>query len=243
PDFSIDEMHHQLVKFIVMDDQASWYLLSIWHKYFQVLKSDLAKLHPFMALTAHWIAKEEWMSVLVLKAALIAFHHVLGSHTGKSLSSIILHLHNHANVANDARNVVRSICASNQRCGNFRDTIMIGNKKQWFQGNNGKPIKLPTVELLLDEPTCWDSVYDFEVILEPPHRAQQSMLSESTPILTGTAVPAFERLLEDWKQLANGAPHCAPLINIGLTWVEKYDDQMACMNAYAVVMCQSLIFS
>jgi hypothetical protein len=28
PDFSIDEMHRQLVKFIVADDQVSWYLLS-----------------------------------------------------------------------------------------------------------------------------------------------------------------------------------------------------------------------
>jgi hypothetical protein len=58
-----------------------------------------------------------------------------------------------------ARNVVRSIRASNQRRGNFRDTIVIGNEKGWFQGNKGEPIKLPTVELLLDEPTRWDSVY------------------------------------------------------------------------------------
>ncbi|KAG1727491.1 hypothetical protein EDB19DRAFT_1578118, partial [Suillus lakei] len=108
-------------------------------------------------------------------------------------------------------------------------------------------IKLPTVELLLDKPTRWDSVYvmlnrlcnlrqavdmffksanqrsiynkklspiewhflqDFKVILEPPHRAQQSMSSESTPMLA-RMVPAFERLLEDWKQVANSAPHCA----------------------------------
>jgi hypothetical protein len=68
------------------------------------------------------------------------------------------------------------------------------------------------------------------------------MSSESTPMLS-SAVPAFERLLEDWKQLADGAPHCAPLIDIGLTWVEKYDDRMACTNAYAVAMCQSFTFS
>jgi hypothetical protein len=59
------------------------------------------KLHPFMALTAHWIAKEEKTSVLVLKAALIAFHHVPGSHTGKSLGSVILHLLDCADVAKD----------------------------------------------------------------------------------------------------------------------------------------------
>jgi hypothetical protein len=59
------------------------------------------KLRPFMALTAHWIAKEEQTSVLVLKAALIAFHHVPGSHTGKSLGSMLLHLLDRADVAKD----------------------------------------------------------------------------------------------------------------------------------------------
>jgi hypothetical protein len=68
------------------------------------------------------------------------------------------------------------------------------------------------------------------------------MSSESTPML-GRTVPTFERLLEDWKQLATRALHCAPLINIGLTWAEKYDNRMACTNAYAVAMCQSLAFS
>ncbi|KAG2030130.1 ribonuclease H-like domain-containing protein [Suillus americanus] len=169
-----------------------------------------------------------------------------------------------------ARTLVRTIRASNQRHSNFRDTIVIGNENNWFQGDKGEPIKLPEVELLLDEPTRWDSVYvmlnhlhnlhqavdmffdspnqrsinnkklspiewhflqDFEVILEPPHRAQQSMSSESTPML-GRMVPVFERLLEDWKQVANSAPHCAPLINIGLTWAEKYDDRMSSTNAY-----------
>ncbi|KAG2147387.1 uncharacterized protein EDB93DRAFT_1250525 [Suillus bovinus] len=84
---------------------------------FNVLKSDLAraqgkisftsdlwldqKLCPFMALTAHQTAKEEQTSVLVLKAALIAFYHIPGSHTGKSLGSIILHLLDRANIAKD----------------------------------------------------------------------------------------------------------------------------------------------
>ncbi|KAG2337339.1 hypothetical protein BDR05DRAFT_841823, partial [Suillus weaverae] len=65
-------------------------IIVVWQGYFQVLKGDLAraqgkisftsdlwsdqKLCPFLALTAHWIAKEEQTSVLVLKAALITFH-------------------------------------------------------------------------------------------------------------------------------------------------------------------------
>lgn len=51
--------------------------------------SDLwlnSKLRPFMAVTAHWIARENHSSVLVLKAALIALHHVSGSHSGASLA-------------------------------------------------------------------------------------------------------------------------------------------------------------
>ncbi|KAG2352359.1 hypothetical protein BDR07DRAFT_1188577, partial [Suillus spraguei] len=64
-------------------------IIVAWQEYLQVLKGDLAraqgkisftsdlwsdqKLRPFMALTAHWIAKEEQTSVLILKAALIVF--------------------------------------------------------------------------------------------------------------------------------------------------------------------------
>jgi hypothetical protein len=58
--------------------------------------------------------------------------------------------------------------------------------------------------------------------------------------MLGRTVPAFEHLLEDWKQLANSAPHCAPLINIGLTWADKYDNRMTYTNVYAVAMYQSL---
>jgi hypothetical protein len=57
------------------------------------------------------------------------------------------------------RNLVRSVRASNQRRANFRDTIVIGNEKGWFRGDGGEPIKLPEVELLLDEPTRWDSTF------------------------------------------------------------------------------------
>jgi hypothetical protein len=63
--------------------------------------SDLwsdSNLCPFMALIAHWIAKADHNSALVLKVVLIGFHHVPGSHTGKLLASVILHLLDHAGV-------------------------------------------------------------------------------------------------------------------------------------------------
>ncbi|KAG1782087.1 ribonuclease H-like domain-containing protein [Suillus placidus] len=41
----------------------------------------------------------------------------------------------------------------------FRDCILRGNEEGWFRDDNGDLIQLPVVELLLDEPTRWDSVY------------------------------------------------------------------------------------
>ena len=45
-----------------------------------------------MALTAHWIAKANHSSMLVLRAALMGFHHIPGSHTGEFLAGVLLHL-------------------------------------------------------------------------------------------------------------------------------------------------------
>ncbi|KAG2069507.1 hypothetical protein BDR04DRAFT_1021190, partial [Suillus decipiens] len=50
-----------------------------------------SKLCPFLAITAHWIVKEH-KARLVLKAPLIAFYYIPGSHTGKALASKILEL-------------------------------------------------------------------------------------------------------------------------------------------------------
>jgi hypothetical protein len=60
---------------------------------------------------------------------------------------------------NRARDVVRMVHASNQWHDFFRDTIITGNKKEWFQDDMGEKLKLPVVKLLLDEATHWDSVF------------------------------------------------------------------------------------
>jgi hypothetical protein len=52
-----------------------------------------------MAVTAHWIAKANKDSMLVLKSALIAFHHIPGNHDGQSLGSMILYLLDRAETA------------------------------------------------------------------------------------------------------------------------------------------------
>lgn len=64
------------------------------------------------------------------------------------------------------------------------------------------------------------------------------MSSERTPLLSN-AVPAFEELIERWEKIAILIPHCAPLINVGLTWADKYDERMGAIDAYAVSMCES----
>ncbi|KAG2138101.1 uncharacterized protein EDB93DRAFT_1253482 [Suillus bovinus] len=114
PDFTLDEMHCQIVKFIVADDQAREMIIEQWQEYFVALKKDLSnaqgkicftsdlwldfKLQPFMAIMAHCISKANADSALVLKAALIVFHHIPGSHNGGSLGSMILYLLAHITV-------------------------------------------------------------------------------------------------------------------------------------------------
>lgn len=47
-----------------------------------------SNLRPFLALTAHWLGREEPGSRLVLKTALFAFHNVTGKHDGQNLAKI-----------------------------------------------------------------------------------------------------------------------------------------------------------
>lgn len=47
---------------------------------------------PYVALTAHWIARDEATGALRLKTGLIAFHDLPGSHTGEALATTMLRL-------------------------------------------------------------------------------------------------------------------------------------------------------
>ncbi|KAI6017115.1 hypothetical protein EDC04DRAFT_2902646 [Pisolithus marmoratus] len=89
-------------------------IIEAWREYFVVLKNDLVKaegrisctadiwsdevLRPFLALTTHWIGKSEGTMLLQLKAALLAFHHLPGNHTGDYIAQKFLHLLDHAEV-------------------------------------------------------------------------------------------------------------------------------------------------
>ncbi|KAG2737897.1 hypothetical protein P692DRAFT_201682967, partial [Suillus brevipes Sb2] len=205
-----------------------------WQEYFVALKKELA-LRPFLAITAHWISKEDRSLMLVLKSALIAFHHVPGSHDGASLSSVILHLLDRADVIN-------KVCQHQlycQRREGFQKTITVGNQHKSFHDAHGMVIKLPNVELLCDANTRWDSSFfmfnRLRTLRQTPHAVQQSMSSETTPTLSG-AIPALEMLIERWEDLAKRVAHCAPIVNIGLACAQKYRQKMSETNAYAVAM-------
>lgn len=58
-----------------------------------------------------------------------------------------------------ARDVIRTIRRSAKRREGFKDMIVRGNEKNWYKDDEGNPRQLPVVELLLDEPTRWDSAY------------------------------------------------------------------------------------
>jgi hypothetical protein len=51
-----------------------------------------------MCITAHWIARELITNSLVLKAALIAFHCLRGSHDGKALAEATIQLLDRAGI-------------------------------------------------------------------------------------------------------------------------------------------------
>jgi hypothetical protein len=51
-----------------------------------------ATLSSYLAVTAHWISEGEGGNSLSLKTALIGFHWLKKSHTGKNFARNILHL-------------------------------------------------------------------------------------------------------------------------------------------------------
>jgi hypothetical protein len=73
-----------------------------------------------MALTAHWIAKANNDSMLVLKTALLAFHHIPGSHDGQSLGSMMLYLLDRADTAAKVSTCLyRVACSDIVQTGHF----------------------------------------------------------------------------------------------------------------------------
>ena len=66
---------------------------------------------PFLAMTAHWIAKVEGTSALQLKTALIAFHRLRGRHDGKTLAKTVLKLLDRAEITLKVRLLHEAVIA------------------------------------------------------------------------------------------------------------------------------------
>ena len=56
-------------------------------------------LDSYLAMTAHWIGRDEKTGGLTLKAALIAFHYLPTRHTGEELAKTMLRLIDRAEIA------------------------------------------------------------------------------------------------------------------------------------------------
>jgi len=53
---------------------------------------------PYLCITAHWIAKDATTGSLILKAALLAFHRLYGTHDGKSMAEAVIGLLDRADI-------------------------------------------------------------------------------------------------------------------------------------------------
>ncbi len=75
-----------------------------------------------------------------------------------------------------------------------------------------------------------------------PHRVQQVMSGERTPILCG-AIPAFEIFMSKWDQIIEVFDAGSRLVmyaQAGLEWAHKYYACMDRTQAYIITMCKCL---
>ena len=70
------------------------------------------------------------------------------------------------------------------------------------------------------------------------HKFQQTMSSESTPVLS-FAITSFEKLMTEWETLAERHEILRPWVEIGLRWAKKYYIRMDDTIVYVVTMCKS----
>ena len=68
-----------------------------------------------------------------------------------------------------------------------------------------------------------------------PHVVQQTMSSESTPILYG-AIPSFEMFMTSWEKLLRTHKNLKKYIDPGLQWAYMYYSRMDNTWAYIVTM-------
>ncbi|KAJ8579537.1 hypothetical protein M405DRAFT_712174, partial [Rhizopogon salebrosus TDB-379] len=132
------------------------------------------------------------------------------------------------------------------------------------KGPRSIEVQLEQLQLLRDVRTRWDSVYymlrrlrelrpvvdiflghppNEELAMHKltsmewsvPHKVQQMMSGESTPILSGV-IPLFELFMSSWEKLARDHLRLKGIIQIGLDWASGYYKCMDCTRAYIIAM-------
>ena len=81
-----------------------------------------------------------------------------------------------------------------------------------------------------------------ELYVQVPHKVQQTMSREETPVLAGT-LPAFEMFMTTWELLGEKHVRLKPFIDIGLEWARKYYCRMDQTRAYIVTMGESFCWN
>ncbi|KIM73907.1 hypothetical protein PILCRDRAFT_80649, partial [Piloderma croceum F 1598] len=81
----------------------------------------------------------------------------------------------------------------------------------------------------------WSVLLDVQVVLEIPHAVQQTMLSDTNLVLTGS-ISAFEIFMTSWERLAERHPRLKGWIDVGLGWANQYYSQMDLTKAYVITM-------
>ena len=77
---------------------------------------------------------------------------------------------------------------------------------------------LQTHLLSLDEHKVLRDIY---LILRLPHRAQEMLSSEHTP-MTSHAIPVYETLIMGWEELKESLPHLSGYIDTGIKKIREY---------------------
>ncbi|KAI5991337.1 hypothetical protein EDC04DRAFT_2911577 [Pisolithus marmoratus] len=216
-------------------------------------------------MTAHWIAEEAGTGLLRLRSALLAFHQIHGSHTGKSLAKTILYLLDCTKITAKAwahafpgeeeweayLEAVRSDPIS-------RGCDITGNLRNWFKGCAGEALQVPELELLQDVRTCWDSsciMNNRLCTLQPAIDYFLALLNQKE--LEGYAFsPSQWLILEDFECILQKGPTgtsqspaenvkealgetnacLKPWTDVGLKWAVEYYQHMDSTRAYVVAM-------
>lgn len=71
--------------------------------------------------------------------------------------------------------------------------------------------------------------------MKVPHAFQQRLSAEKTPTLS-YAIPAFESMIAEWKELSHEIPEYSDVIEAGIDKLELYLDRTEESNAYMIAM-------